>query len=210
MATQGIYQQKVTELFKEKSTVISLGLFTLFFIVSAVLISTNQERISVSEIDKANREQFLAQQQLSTKTSPLYTVLEGEGLWQVAEKTTGNGENWTRIATANNITNPLLLEAGTKLTIPQDLLAKVTDIPAPAVSQGVQNVDDGQIDGGMTGKANPVGKEYVVLEGEGLWQIAQKVYGDGNVWVEIAKVNNLDPNNPQAVYPGMKLIMPSL
>ncbi len=206
MATQTTYQQKVQDLVKEKTTVISLGLFTLFFIISGILVVTNQQRISVTEIDKANREAFLSQQnQLSPSQ---YTVQEGEGLWQIAEKTTGNGENWTKIAAANNITNPDIVEAGTKLNIPQNVLADVTNVPTLTVTPGIQDSGIGQIDGGMTGQANPASKEYTVQEGEGLWQIAQKVYGDGNVWVEIAKANNL--SDPNAVYPGMKLIMPSL
>ncbi len=207
MAIQTTYQEKVQNLLQEKTTVISLGLFTLFFIVSGVLIATNQQRISVAEIEQANREAFLAQQNQPSPSQ--YTVQEGEGLWQVAEKTTGDGENWTKIAAANNITNPDIVEAGMKLRIPQELLAK-TDATPPTATPGVQDPGTGQIDGGMTGQANPASKEYIVEEGEGLWQIAQKVYGDGNVYLEIARANNLDPNNPQAVYPGMKLIMPSL
>lgn len=210
MAQTATYQEKVNELLKEKSTIFSIGLFVLFFIVSGVLIATNQRRINVAEIDKKNREAYLAQQQ----NGPFqYTIQEGEGLWQIAEKVTGDGENWVKIAAANNITNPDTIEAGQKITIPDVTVTQTpkyqnptpTTVPGNVTQDNSQNL--GQIDGGMTGKANPTVKEYTLLEGEGLWQAAEKVYGDGNMWTKIAEANNI--TNPDAVYPGMKLKMPS-
>lgn len=210
MATTSVYQEKVNKLLQEKSTLFSIGLFTLFFIVTGILIATNQERISVAEIDRQNREEFLKQQE-QTSGAVTYTVEEGEGLWQIAEKTTGNGENWTKIAMANNITNPDTIEAGQTLKIP-DVTATAAPSAAPTAAvptqAAPQEQPQGQIDGGMTTKANPGIKEYTLLEGEGLWQAAEKVYGDGNMWTVIAEANNLMAT-PDAVSPGMKLKIPS-
>ena len=50
---------------------------------------------------------------------------------------------------------------------------------------------------------------YTLAEGEGLWDVAVKFYGDGNRWVEIAEVNNLT-DNPDNVPPGTELIIPNL
>lgn len=225
----GVYQEKVTTLLKENPTLFSLGLFTVFFIVSGILIATNQKRMPIAQIDQDNREAFMTE----TPANNMYTVQEGEGLWQIAEKTTGNGENWTKIAAANGITNPDSIVAGQKLRIdgmigaspvpgtpPEGAHATPTGGMSNEVTQngdgqmnGVQNPtpieQQGQIDTGlMTQKANPSVKEYIVLEGEGLWQIAQKIYGDGNVWTEIMKANNI--TDPNGVYPGMKLVMPAI
>jgi len=52
------------------------------------------------------------------------------------------------------------------------------------------------------------GGEYVVTKGESLWKIAQKKYGDGYKWTEIAKANNL--KNPSVLEIGQKLTMPKI
>ncbi len=48
---------------------------------------------------------------------------------------------------------------------------------------------------------------YTLQEGEGLWDVAVKFYGDGYRWIDIAKANGLE-NNPDNIAPGMKLIIP--
>ena len=51
-------------------------------------------------------------------------------------------------------------------------------------------------------------KTYTLQEGEGLWDVAVKFYGDGNRWVEIAEENNLT-DNPDNVPPGTELVIPN-
>ncbi len=48
---------------------------------------------------------------------------------------------------------------------------------------------------------------YTLQEGEGLWDVAVKFYGDGFKWMDIARANGLE-NNPDNIAPGMKLIIP--
>jgi len=51
-------------------------------------------------------------------------------------------------------------------------------------------------------------KIHEIQEGESLWTIAEKYYGSGYNWVDIAKVNNLvDPN---LLANGIKLIIPAV
>jgi nucleoid-associated protein YgaU len=52
-------------------------------------------------------------------------------------------------------------------------------------------------------------KIYVLQEGEGLWDVAVKFYGDGFKWVAIAKANNLDEENADYIEPGTRLTIPS-
>lgn len=47
---------------------------------------------------------------------------------------------------------------------------------------------------------------YTVLEGDHLWEIAVRAYGDGFRWSDIAKANNL--SSPDAIAPGMVLTIP--
>ena len=48
-------------------------------------------------------------------------VLAGDTLWNFSKRETGRGENWRRIATFNNITEPYRILVGNELLIPEDL-----------------------------------------------------------------------------------------
>ena len=47
---------------------------------------------------------------------------------------------------------------------------------------------------------------YTVMAGDSLWKIAQEMLGDGNRYMEIAKLNNI--KNPSVIFPGTELEMP--
>ena len=47
-----------------------------------------------------------------------YTVVKGDSLWKIAESTYGNGEEWTKIAKANSLANPDLIQVGKELELP--------------------------------------------------------------------------------------------
>ncbi|MDJ0112165.1 LysM peptidoglycan-binding domain-containing protein, partial [Rhodococcus erythropolis] len=47
-----------------------------------------------------------------------YTVESGDTLWAIAERFYGDGNQYQRIADANGIPNPDLINAGQVLTIP--------------------------------------------------------------------------------------------
>ncbi|MFD1745186.1 5'-nucleotidase C-terminal domain-containing protein [Rhizobium helianthi] len=47
-----------------------------------------------------------------------YKVMKGDSLWKIAEATYGNGEEWKKIAEANKLRNPNLLEVGHELQLP--------------------------------------------------------------------------------------------
>lgn len=50
--------------------------------------------------------------------------------------------------------------------------------------------------------------EYTVKKGDHLWKIAEKVYGSGYNWVDIARENHL--RNPGRLYVGQKLKLPKV
>lgn len=52
----------------------------------------------------------------------------------------------------------------------------------------------------------PAANSYVVQKGDTLWGIAQKHYGEGMRWVDIAKANGLD--RPDKIAVGQRLVMP--
>jgi len=70
---------------------------------------------------------------------------------------------------------------------------------------------------GQTGSASTTAKEqaakempktYTVQSGEYLWSIAEKIYGSGYNWVDLANANSLE--NPGTIYAGTKLIVPNV
>ncbi|MDY3359019.1 MAG: LysM peptidoglycan-binding domain-containing protein, partial [Clostridium celatum] len=50
-------------------------------------------------------------------TPPEYVVKQGDTLWRIAKKITGEGANYKIIAEKNNIKNPDLLKVGQRLVI---------------------------------------------------------------------------------------------
>jgi len=51
-------------------------------------------------------------------------------------------------------------------------------------------------------------REVVVAKGETLWKIAEKNYGSGYNWVDIAKANKI--TNPNLIFRGMRLKIPDV
>lgn len=55
---------------------------------------------------------------------------------------------------------------------------------------------------------NETEKIYEVKDGDSLWIIAEKLYGSGYNWVELAKANKLE--NPNIISAGIKLVVPEV
>ncbi len=119
-----------------------------------------------------------------------YTVVSGDNLWKIAEAQYGSGYNWVDIAKANNLENPSVISAGTKLTIPSVTPKIKTVASAQDVSYG----------------SKITGTTYTVQKGDHLWGIAVRAYGDGYKWTEIAAVNNI--STPNIIYSGQVIKLP--
>ena len=114
-----------------------------------------------------------------------YEIKEGDTLWSIAEKEYNDGLKWTEIAKENEIENPNVIEKGTKLTL-----------PAIAKSEVKEGDSSNKVTGGS----------YKVIEGDNLWDICVRAYGDGYKWAEVAKANNIP--NPNLIYPDNNLKLP--
>ena len=53
-------------------------------------------------------------------------------------------------------------------------------------------------------------KTYKVVEGDNLWKISQKVYGDGTKWETIYKNNQDQLSDPSELKVGMSLVIPEI
>ncbi len=137
-----------------------------------------------------------------------YTVAEGDaGYWAIAEKMygPGKGSQWVHIAKANPQVASTALRPGMKLKVPPLPTASTVVPPRPetgTVTPGVGATSVGE------GTAGPNGSTvYVVKEGDnGLWAIAQKLYGDGSLFPVIQKANPSVKSSALRV--GQRLVIP--
>ncbi len=128
----------------------------------------------------------------------IYSVVEGDSLWNIAERKYKNGYYWTEIQKANKISNADILTAGQKLVLP-DIKTKIATEVTPANSM--------MVDTNKTAVVNKiVGNNYTVVKGDTLWDIAIRAYGDGFAWTKISSTNKL--SNPDLIFPGDKLSIP--
>jgi nucleoid-associated protein YgaU len=172
-----------------------------------------------------------------TQDERTYTVQEGDTLWSISQKIYNDAYQWPKLAEANKMISPDVLEKGTKLVIP-DLpktqiaqsntptptkatapTSEPTAVPTRTVPTATPMESDARpgSKGALAPTAGPTelpvpgvekitGGSYTVVEGDNLWDIAVRKYGDGYRWVDIAKANNLP--NPDLIYPGSKFTLP--
>ena len=167
---------------KLNESYLSLFLGVLVVVIMAIVITSFMKFNNSSNKGK----QTSSTHTVSTTTLPeKYTVLPGDSLWTISEKIYGSGYNWTDIAEANNIADPDTIIEGTQLSIP-DVKAIM---PSPEVVQA-----------SIPGQEEITGESYTVVEGDNLWDISVRAYGDGFQYLEIAKANNL--TNPSLIFSG--------
>ncbi|MFH1187056.1 MAG: LysM peptidoglycan-binding domain-containing protein [Candidatus Levyibacteriota bacterium] len=127
----------------------------------------------------------------SDKSIPkTYEVKKGDDLWSISEKIYGSGYNWVDLVKENNLSNPEIIYVGAKLSIPD------VEVKNPEKETVMEIVS-----------AKPItGDKYTVQEGDNLWDISVRAYGDGYKWVEVAKANNIV--NADLIYSGSVLNLP--
>lgn len=168
---------------------------------------------------------------ISTESSPstqeTYTVQAGDSLWTIAKEKLGDGMRWSEIRDINKIENSNQLAAGQELLLPTgDTSEVIAATVAPAASTIAQATikPEPTISATPTTIASPApetiaeapqesivaeripGTSYTVVKGDSLWSIAERAYGDGSRWMEIAEVNKLD--NPQVIHTGNIFVLP--
>ncbi len=140
-----------------------------------------------------NKEQDTSSTNTQSEEQKTYIVQSGDDLWNIAESEYENGYEWVTIAEENDLIDPDNLPVGTELVLPTiNPSQSVTNTTVSSGSaQTRYEIDD---------------STYTVQEGEFLWDIAIRAYGDGYRWVDIAQENNLV--NPDLIYHGQTLSLP--
>jgi len=137
-----------------------------------------------------------------------YVVKKGDTLWKIAEKAYKSGYNFKDVVAYNKISNPNTIVAGQVLLLPTVIPGLPTD-PTALAQGGVGGPEiQGDIapDGAMTAPVTNTSPSYTVVKGDTLWSIAERSFGDGFSWKEIAKANNV--SDPTKLEPGTVLVIP--
>ncbi|OIN94342.1 hypothetical protein AUJ38_02330 [bacterium CG1_02_42_9] len=138
-----------------------------------------------------------------------YTVIEGDSLWSIAKKELNDPYRWKEIADLNQIVPTMgglyVVNPGDSLKIPQQAAAEHVAV----TEQNDENQAEPEL--AETGIGNsPI--IYSVHQGDTLWEIAQQIYGRGDLWHLIDKANTLGrlPNGNPLIHGGNQLICPRL
>lgn len=121
-------------------------------------------------------------------TTP-YTVRRGETMETIASDWFGAKSKWVLIAHENPLVDPLKLKSGQNLRLPpRD--AKVEGIPLDELRRLTRST------------------KYVVADGDSLWKIAAKFYGNGSLHPLISDANRDVLGRGNDLQIGMELVIP--
>lgn len=178
------YRAYTLLLLKQKLPLLLFGLTITFggiyLIFKSNIIRTNTNKAEVKKTAP----------KAQTKT---YFVEEDEDLWQIAEKHYGSGFNAYDIAKANGLKEPYILQKGQVLIIP--------DVTKRSPTQGELTPE-----AASTERVLETDILYTVEEGDYLFDIAQRAYGDGNLMQRIIDANAIP--YPYDISVGMQLTIP--
>lgn len=194
---------------------ISIGLGILVVVVVGILIYN-----FISQRGKTQPQpspQTSEEATTAARPGVTYKVQSGDTLWSISEKSYGTGFNWTDIAKVNNLAEGDKLEEGQELTIPEVTPFALTSpgpeqvaMASPAASQLPATGEPApalpQTSPQTLAPVTITGNSYTVVNGDTLWDIACRAYGDCYAWTRIAEANKLV--NPDLIHPGNVFTLP--
>lgn len=116
-------------------------------------------------------------------------VVKGDTLWSIAERHLGSGEQWRRIAEANE---GRLMPDGERFT-QAGSIRPGWQLYVPASSAHTTATRPGDV---------------VVEPGDTLWGLAEAAYGDGKQWPRLYEANRDRITDPDLIHPGQVLAVP--
>jgi nucleoid-associated protein YgaU len=138
-----------------------------------------------------------------------HAIAKGETLGDVAKRYYGKRSLGVKLAEFNSV-DPSRLKIGQQIKVPD--IAVLDPASAPAPVGNVDSIAMGQNDmpapqpapeSAAPAVETPKYGTVKVVEGDTLYRIAKRVYGDGTRWSEIAALNNL--GDGRALKPGREL-----
>ena len=182
--------------FTESYTSLILGAIVVLVIgILFFSFAKGNRNIQTSSVSDESRMEQTSDDKPTT-TSSTYTIKAGDDLWSISENIYSNGYKWLEIAKVNKLKNPGLIHVGNKLSIPKIEKEKMTMQDNMAALESNKIITNSAISG----------TTYTIKEGDNLWDISVRAYGDGFKWPELAKANNI--SNPDLIYPNNILKLP--
>lgn len=127
-----------------------------------------------------------------------YTVREGDWLSSVSKHIYGDAEMWREVAAENGLNNPNYIVPGQKITF------KVTNEKSRMFQEAYTKVswheENTQVRAGEEGVY-----DVVVVKGDSLSKISERVFGTMNAWTKIYEANKEQISNPDLIFVGQKL-----
>ncbi|RII07950.1 LysM domain/BON superfamily protein [Streptomyces sp. YIM 130001] len=148
---------------------------------------------------------------------PTHTVSGPSELpWDLAEQYLGDGTRWKDIAALNPGVPQLaagdqFLPEGTHITLPADARTS-GKTPAAAHESGPapQNAEDPRLlEETPVASSQESDQTYVVKPGDTMWDITDREIGDPTRYMDIADANKNVVEDPDLIYPGEKLVVPT-
>ena len=184
--------KKIFNGFKFTESYTSLALGAIAVIIIGIIIFSFARGNRNSQTSSTNEGPETEQ----SNTSSTYTIKPGDDLWSISQNVYSDGYKWVEIAKVNKLENPGLIHVGNKLFIPKVEKAKMVKQGNKPASESNKIITNSAISG----------VTYTIKEGDNLWDISVRAYGDGFKWPELAKVNNI--SNPDLIFPNNVLKIP--
>jgi tetratricopeptide (TPR) repeat protein len=83
------------------------------------------------------------------------------------------------------------------------------ETPAPVATSGSASAGSTNVASAEAGSIAPPPTTVMVEKGDSLWTIADKIYGDPNLYLRIYKANRARIADPNIIFPGMSLTIPA-
>lgn len=185
------YKQMTFTTLKDKFIPFSIGLCVTIITLSTIVVSFPKQM--VNQFVHATEQRIITSFYFfQWRKAPTISSLDIEKI--LASNTMNGGGNVQTALTPTQTVNP------TETPFP-------TSTPWPTMTPlPTQVVENGDISAISSKRVTFKGDTYTVQQGEGLYEIAEKVYGDGMMWTAIAEANKL--SSPDLIEVGMKLKIP--
>ena len=154
-----------------------------------------------------------------TAAKVYYTVTEGDNLAEIAKKFYGPVEgnkriNVLRIFEVNRemLKSPNEIRIGQKLVIPRLTSSRSGDVTTESIFpnwmfEKVESIGKRHLP--AESPKSGQNRQYVVREGDSLWQVAASQLGDATRYKEITRLNAAILNDEDSISVGMRLLLPA-
>lgn len=203
------YKQELIEKLRENYLSVALGIL-VFLVAMTLIFRSGDGRDEIT--DEAATDETLQEEMT-------YIVQPGDSVSSIARDELGSMDYADEIIQLNNLTSPDQIEVGQELMLPSvqdDTMMEDTaedamteDEADEAMMEKEQTDDSGEttMEAEKTEQTISItGSSYTVRKGDHLWDIAERAYGDGNMYTTIIEANNL--MNPDRLTEGMVLRIP--